>query len=281
MPAETTTTPAGATAIVEYAFSNRVPQAEQQLHALSQFLDPPTTRVLGAVDIPTGAHILELGPGNGSIAGYLADRAGPDGRIAVVDRDPTQLTPGPTMQVHQHNLQPHGLPAAVTGMFDLIHARLLLVHLPNRRPLLQQLIGRLKPGGWIVIGEFANRPLTPLIYRSPADADLFTKVIDVFRTVLVRQHGADLAWADQLHHSLTTAGLAQVKTIEHAESSTAGDPGCQLHAANIAQMVDRLTAAGLTPAELDHFLGLMHDPAFTARSWQLVTTRGRKPQPTG
>lgn len=279
MPADTNT-PA-ATATVDYAFSNRVPQAAQQLHALSQLLDPPTKRVLAEIDIPTGAHVLELGPGNGSIAGYLADRAGPDGRTVVVDREPTQLPAGSTMQIHQHNLQPHGLPAAVTGTFDLIHARLLLVHLPNRLSLLQQLIGRLKPGGWLVIGEFANRPLTPLIYRSPADADLFTKVIDVFRTVLVQQHGADLAWADQLHHSLTTAGLAQVKTIEHAESSTAGDPGCQLHAANITQMVDRLTAAGLTPAELDHFLGLLDDPSFTARSWQLVTTRGRKPHPTG
>lgn len=106
---------------------------------------------------------------------------------------------------------------------------------------------------------------------------MFTRVIDSFRDVLVSAHGVDIAWAHQVHLRMAEAGLDNVHTIEHAESWAGGSPGSRLHLANVEQKRDQLLAAGLTSEDLDRFVTLMDDPTFAARSWQLVSTRGRRP----
>jgi 2-polyprenyl-3-methyl-5-hydroxy-6-metoxy-1,4-benzoquinol methylase len=40
------------------------------------------------------------------------------------------------------------------GKFDLIHARLVLVHFAERDSVLRKLVAALKPGGWLVDEEF-------------------------------------------------------------------------------------------------------------------------------
>ena len=45
--------------------------------------------------------------------------------------------------------------------FDLVHARLVLVHLQDRAAALQVMIDALRPGGWLVL-EDADPALQPL-----------------------------------------------------------------------------------------------------------------------
>jgi SAM-dependent methyltransferase len=260
----------------EYAFSNSVPQAPQQLYSLASYLDPITIAVLSNLTIRAGGRCLELGPGSGSIMHWLATRVGPTGQVIAVDQDPSQLAPAPNIEIHQHDLQ-HGLPTAVTGPFNLIHARLVLVHLPDREQLMRQLVASLAPGGWLVLGEFSAHPLRVQAARDPRDRALFQQVISTFTDVLVSQHGADTTWAHQIHGAMVDTGLRHGHTVEHTESWTGGDAGSQLHIANVSQMRDRLLHAGLTHTDLDRFLDLMADPAFTAPSWPFVCTRGQKP----
>jgi 2-polyprenyl-3-methyl-5-hydroxy-6-metoxy-1,4-benzoquinol methylase len=40
------------------------------------------------------------------------------------------------------------------GRYDLIHARLVLSHLPQRRDVLARLVQALRPGGWLVVEDF-------------------------------------------------------------------------------------------------------------------------------
>ena len=47
------------------------------------------------------------------------------------------------------------------GPFDLIHARLVLVHVPRRREALAAMVELLRPGGWLVV-EDADPALQPL-----------------------------------------------------------------------------------------------------------------------
>lgn len=121
---------------VDYAFSNSAPQAGQHLSSLEEYLDPMTVACLQEL-VPEGSGMrcLELGPGRGSIADWLVDRVGPTGRVLAIDRDPSQLTPAANLEIVRHDLQ-QSLPVA--GPFDLIHARLVLLHLPNRGPLLRR-----------------------------------------------------------------------------------------------------------------------------------------------
>jgi SAM-dependent methyltransferase len=57
----------------------------------------------------------------------------------------------PTIEVRQHDIVRDSLPGPV---FDLVHARLILVHLPERELGLANMAGALKPGGWLVCEEF-------------------------------------------------------------------------------------------------------------------------------
>lgn len=270
-------TPAGGhPASVDYAFSNSASQGGQQLSALERYLDPTTIPFLWEVLPPRcGARCLELGPGGGSIVRELLGRVGPDGRVVAIDRDPSRLTPAANLEVVRHDLQ-NGL--AVAGPFALIHARLVLVHLPNRRRLVRQLVDALEPGGWLVLGEFDFGPVTVRDNHDGRDAALFTRVVDVTMELLVRQHGVDLGWAGEIEAVMTQAGLGEVRSVGHVEDWAGGHPGHDLMVACASQKHDQLLTTGLTETELQRFAELANDPLFRTSGWEFVCIRGRKQQ---
>lgn len=55
------------------------------------------------------------------------------------------------VEVHGHDIVKDPLPA---HSFDLIHARLVLAHLPARDQVLPRLVASLRPGGWLVVEDF-------------------------------------------------------------------------------------------------------------------------------
>ncbi|HEY1177245.1 MAG TPA: class I SAM-dependent methyltransferase [Phytomonospora sp.] len=254
-----------------YTFSNRSGQSEHQLDSIQRFLDPLTTARIADLDLPPSPRCLELGPGGGSIAYWLADRGG---SVTAVDIDPNLLREHPGVTVVQADVRDE-LPPEAAGPFDLIHARLLLVHLPTRRDIVARLVERLAPGGHLVIGEFAAQPLR--VYTAPSDADgeLFTKVLDGLLTILAA-HGGDMEWAHRAHGVFTGLGLADVRSTEHAESWTGGSTGARLYKVNIEQKWDALRDAGFAEAELERFTALMGDPAFSAPSYRFTMIAGRK-----
>lgn len=251
-----------------YTFSNSSRQSEQQLDSIQRFLDPLTTARIAALDLPDSPRCLELGPGAGSIAYWLADRGG---RVTAVDLDPNLLREHPGVTIVQADVRDE-LPA---GPFDLIHARLLLVHLPTRREIVARLVERLAPGGHLVIGEFADQPLR--VYTAPSDADgeLFVKVLDGLLSLL-SAHGGDMGWAHEAHGVFTGLGLADVHSTEHAESWTGGSTGARLYKVNIEQKWDALLGAGFAESELERFVALMGDPAFSAPSYRFTMIAGRR-----
>jgi SAM-dependent methyltransferase len=246
---------------------------DEQLATLGHLLDPVTIRVLSRLPLPPTARCLELGAGGGSIVRWLAHRLQPPGQVVAADLDVTRLTPSDTIEVRRHDLR-DGSPDG--GPWDLIHARLVLLHLPHRRRLLRQLAQRLAPGGWLVLGEFSSEPLAVLTAPHDRDAELFGRVIDAFRRVLAG-NGADLEWAWQVHPTMVGTGLVGVHTQAYTESWAGGGAGARLHHLNSRQTQPALLDLGVSEAELDRFRVLVADPVFAARSWQLVCTRGQRP----
>ena len=53
----------------------------------------------------------------------------------------------------RHDITADAIPLA---RYDLIHARLVLSHLPQRREVLVRLTQALRPGGWLVIEDFCH-----------------------------------------------------------------------------------------------------------------------------
>jgi SAM-dependent methyltransferase len=62
-----------------------------------------------------------------------------------------RLTASDAIEVRRVDIRTDALPQAE---FDLVHARLVLEHLSDRRHILDRLATTLRPGGWIVIEDY-------------------------------------------------------------------------------------------------------------------------------
>lgn len=123
-----------------------------RLQALERLNDPATIAHLEATGVGPGWRCLEVGGGAGSIARWLCERVGPEGRVVATDLDVRflELIEAENLEVRTHDIMEDELE---TGAFDLVHSRFLLEHLPGYRHALARMIDALAPGGWIVVED--------------------------------------------------------------------------------------------------------------------------------
>jgi ubiquinone/menaquinone biosynthesis C-methylase UbiE len=144
----------------DYLLANSGREAPLRFEALSELFDDGTIRHLEKCGVSRGWQCLEVGGGGGSIASWLADRVGPTGHVLATDIDLRFLetVKRANVEVRQHNIATDPLPEAG---FDLVHARLVLLHLPKREQALERMISALKPGGWLVSEEYDSASMPP------------------------------------------------------------------------------------------------------------------------
>lgn len=258
----------------EYAFDTASEPGHLQVDCLSRMLDGTTRGILDDVGVREGWRGLELGAGNGSVARWLAGRVGVTGSVDAVDIDVTHLDAGGDVTVHRHDVN-DGLPVA--GPFDVIHARLLLMHLARREEILRTLAGALAPGGWLVVTDIGERVPVAGPSADPADAELFDRVLDLGMTRVVPQAGMSLEWGRDVGGHLRDAGLEDVHGLEDAFTARGGSSALRYYGSLVAQLEAPLRAEGITAAELRRFDDVVADPAFSAWSFQFVSTWGRRP----
>ncbi|MGO1973285.1 MAG: GNAT family N-acetyltransferase [Propionibacteriaceae bacterium] len=258
----------------DYMFRTASELGRHHMAHLEAMFDAPSRQVLAETGVGPGSRILELGAGGGSIARWLAERNGPDGRVVAVDLAADQLAEQPGLEVHSADLN-DGLPVA--GPYDLIHARLVLMHLPRRQQILTELVDALAPGGWLVLGEFVNGHPEALRVPSQSDRALWDKIQHLAHRVIGPAAGQDWDWGRAVADRMEEAGLAEVEGIDFRRMTRGGSPGCLLHLVLVAQAEQFVRAAGVTEEELTRYDELLRDPDFRAWFYAFVCTRGRKP----
>ncbi|MGH9036819.1 MAG: methyltransferase domain-containing protein, partial [Acidimicrobiia bacterium] len=113
-------------------------------------LDPVTTRQLESIGAREGMRCLEVGAGAGSMARWLAARAGKEGRVVATDIDTRFLDAGTGYEILRHDIVADPpLPAE----FDVAHARLVLQHVPDKDRAVAHLAAAVAPGGWLLVEE--------------------------------------------------------------------------------------------------------------------------------
>jgi SAM-dependent methyltransferase len=277
-----------------YTFSNDLPTAVTLLAALAEMLDTFTQRRLTAAGIPAGARCLEVGAGNGSIALWLAEQTGPGGAVIATDvrtqHIPCQHIPCPPIPrlpvfrlhipghaqvvVLEHDIAVDRLP---DGEFDLIHARAVLQHLPERETILARLAAALAPGGVLVVEELeAHWSTAVLATPDPAAHDTFAAYETALSAILASA-GNDRTWCRRVHAAMIEAGLHQV-TTEGWESSWPGGTGAALLAyAGSTEKHQQLLDAGMDAGQLATLQSLAMNPALVLRGIPLLSTIGRRP----
>src|SRR4051812_32205753 len=98
---------------------------------------------MDALGIAPGWRCWEIGAGGPQVPDGLAARVGSAGRVVATDREIRWLadTCGPGVDVVRHDVVGDEPP---TGEFDLVHARLMLMHVPERDEALRRMISALR-----------------------------------------------------------------------------------------------------------------------------------------
>jgi Methyltransferase domain len=84
--------------------------------------------------------------GGRSVPAWLARQVGAHGRVLATDIDTSWVSGTAGVEVLRHDV---GLDPVPDGPFDLVHARLLLVHVPRRTQALAAMVSVLRrAAGW-------------------------------------------------------------------------------------------------------------------------------------
>ncbi len=256
----------------EYLLDNQQPEAGERFDALAALFNPTTARHLDAIGLSAGWRVWEVGAGGPSLPVWIASRTGQP--VLATDIDTTWLdSQDSRLDVLRHDI---GFDPAPDLGFDLVHARLVLVHVANRERALATMIEALAPGGWLLVEE-ADPGLQPLVCPDEAgDAErLANQLKHGFRTLLA-ERGVDLALGRRLARLLRSAGLVEVQSDAYFPM---GGPACnELERATIEQIRERLIGHGLaTTEEIERHLRAVAAGELDLATSPLVSAWGRKP----
>ncbi|MEV1021609.1 methyltransferase domain-containing protein [Streptomyces sp. NPDC050264] len=257
-----------------YLLDNQQPEAGRRFDAFSTLFDPTTFRHIERFGIGPGWRCWEVGAGGTSVVSWLARKVGPTGRVLATDIDTSWQTTAPRtpVEVRRHDVGADEPPA---GGFDLVHARLVLVHVPDRDKALQSMIRALRPGGRLLL-EDADPALQPLLCPDEAgpEQQLANRLRHGFRALLA-ERGADLSYGRKLPRLLREAGLRQVEADAYFPLTS---PACTaLETATVDQIRTSLTEAGLaTDDEIDQHLANVAGGTMDLATAPLISAWGRK-----
>ncbi|WP_306322542.1 MULTISPECIES: methyltransferase domain-containing protein [unclassified Streptomyces] len=257
-----------------YLLNNQQAEAGQRFDAFSVLFDPTTFRHVERLGIGSGWRCWEVGAGGTSVVSWLARKVGPTGRVLATDIDTAwqTATPRAPVEVRRHDI---GVDEPPAESFDLVHARLVLVHVPDRERALASMIRALRPGGRLLV-EDADPALQPLLCpdeTGPAQ-ELANRLRHGFRSLLA-ERGADLSYGRKLPGLLRAAGLRQVEADAYFPLAS---PACTaLETATVAQIRERLVTAGLaTNDEIDQHLANVANGSMDLATAPLISAWGRK-----
>lgn len=226
----------------KYVFANSQHSKElERLQALESVFDPASRKQILATGITQGWRCLEVGAGAGSIIRWMAEIVGEDGKIIAVDLD-TQFISNielPNVEVLEADIRYIPLER---HSFDLIHARHVLVHIPDFQVALSQMLNLLKPGGWIVVEE-PDISTAKAVFNNEAVCQSFNRVNRASLQMFANR-GIDYALGVKLPAIFQKLGL-QVLSIENDTPLSQGGLGiAKVMKMSTAQLADKYVATG-------------------------------------
>ena len=256
----------------DYLLDNQQAEAGERFDALCELFNPSTFQRMDALGLSPGWRVWEVGAGGASVPSWIAART--NGYVLATDIDTSWLEgASATYEVKRHDI---GTDPAPDGLFDLVHARLVLVHVPERTNALQTMISAVRPGGWLFLEE-ADPGLQPLVCPDEFGDEqrLANKLKLAFRS-LMSERGVDLSFGRTLPRLLRSAGMIDVRSDAYFPI---GGPVCnELERATIEQIRDLLIAGGLaTFDEIEQHLSNVASGQLDLATSPMVSAWARKP----
>lgn len=256
---------------------------QQRLQQQSQELAPEARWLLDQLQIQPGARAIDLGCGPQGVLDLLAERVGPRGAVVGVDMSAYAVHLATTFAVDHHlsnvgvrlgDAKDTDLPRA---SFDVAHARLVLVNVPEPERIVAELVALVRPGGMVALHEadwMAHGSEPP----SPAWSRLM-QVVDAH----ARAQGIDLYIGRRVPALLRAAGLVDIQVRPVIHVYPPGHNRRPIFPRFIGNMREQVLAEGLlSAAELDDLTASLQahldDPEILVVSHLFFQVWGRRPQ---
>jgi SAM-dependent methyltransferase len=252
-----------------YLLANAETQAADRFQALKALYNEATFASLERLGISPSWRCWEVGAGGPSVPEWMAGRVMPKGHVVATDIDTTWLsTKMDGVEIRKHDAAAEEPPGQ---NLDLVHARLVLSHVPARDHALLRMISSLKPGGYVVIEDF-DSVIAPMacLENSTPDERRANKIRAGFCSLL-ELRGVDRAYGSRLPRLLAEAGLKDIRA--EARMPVIHSGAAQLERANVAQTAPLLIKNGYaSEADIsDHLaaidagrITIVFPPMFTA-----------------
>lgn len=251
----------------------------ERLLAIEDHFDDYTRFRLATLGVGEGWRCLEVGCGAGGVARWLAEQVGPSGHVVATDLDPRfiESEQRDNLEVRAHNIVTDPLEE---GVYDLVHARAVLEHIPERERALERMVAATRPGGWVVIEDVDFGGVVASVaarYTFPPEhAALFERMVRAF-DALFAAIGADGSFGSRLPRVMLDAGLVSAGAEFHSPFAWGG---AERHfiALSMQHLRVPLVRAGLlSEEEIETFINLTKEPSFGSLILPMVTAWGQRP----
>jgi SAM-dependent methyltransferase len=242
----------------------------ERLAGIEAMWDPGTERHCEALGLVEGWRCLEVGAGGGAIVEWLARRVGPGGRVVATDLDTRFLDAldAPNVEVHAHDVLAE---APFEPGFDLVHARLLLEHLPRRQEALERMAGWLAPAGWLLLEDYD----WPGAGVDPP-SETYLEVMDAVLGFMSEVAGFDAEYGRRLPNALRNLGLDDVGADGRVRLLRPGDPGIDFFRLSLEALRGPLVEQGrLDEAAVEEALAMFERDDLVLRTPAVIAAWGR------
>jgi SAM-dependent methyltransferase len=259
----------------EYVFQRTEDQKElERLRMIERVFDPASRRRLLGTGLQAGWRCLEVGPGAGSIMTWMGEMVGPTGQVVAVDLDPKFLgeSEQSNVEIVRADIRTAQLPEQ---SFDLVHARYVLIHIPDYETALNRMLDCLKPGGWLVLEE-PDFSVSRGITGSEEQLRAVRKVNYAIKC-MYEKLGMDYALGGKVPGLLQAQGL-QSMTMENDGPPSAGGSGmATIMKMSAVQLREKYLATGVVSDEdLEQYCRFAENPQSSAVYYATIGVSGRK-----
>ena len=258
------------------------PGESARLQRQAEELAADSAALLDRVGLRPRQSAIDLGCGPRGILDLLAELVTPAGRVVGLDADPahTAMAAGFAAERGLSGVEIITADARATGLptdsFDLVHARTLLITVPDPAEVAAEMVRLAKPGGWVAD---ADADVEHALCYPPSPA--FDRLCDIFN-VAVRHHGADPWIGRRIPELFREAGLEDVNVEARVQMYPPGNSRRTVRLDLVRSIRPQVLEMGLaSAADLDELDAAVRphltDPCTVVMSGPLFLTWGRKP----
>jgi SAM-dependent methyltransferase len=223
----------------DYVLDQGFGEERKRLSSMESLWDPGSRALLDELGLGSGSRCLEVGAGGGSMVEWMASRGA---HVMAIDIDTRYIEhlASDSITVRRIDLREDELPQSE---FDLVHSRLVLEHLADRREILDRLVATLKPGGWMVMEDYDWTN-----YGFEDGSRGFSDIADAILNFMTTA-GFERDYGRRVVSDMEAAGLTDVRGEGRARLIDSTSPGFDFFRLTFESLRGTIVDAGLLTAE--------------------------------